>query len=278
MSGISGKPHICSNTRRRTKIAYNARGLVDSKTEPDPNCGTNYPVTTYDYDDAGQLSSLTDPLSRTTSVTRDKVGRITRQTDPDPDGKGALAAPYTDYAYNDLGTVTSVTDPRGYTTSSEYDNLQRVTKITGADPDGAGGQSAPVQTYTYGSQNLLTKITNPMGHDTEFGYDAIGRRTTETNEDGKSTTTTYYAMGRVATITGIDPDGAGSLKAPVTSYTYDSNHKLVGGIGVSGDTSCSDHNIAWRTRRNLNLDHLSTVVPGVAGIFAGDAKIGRAHV
>ena len=59
---------------------------------------------------------------------------------------------------------------------------------------------------------------------------------------------------------------------------YDSNNKLVGGIGVSGDTSCSDHNIAWRTRRNLNLDHLSTVVPGVAGIFAGDAKIGRAHV
>lgn len=52
---------------------------------------------------------------------------------------------------------------------------------------------------------------------------------------------------------------------------YDSNNRLVGGIGVSGDTSCSDHNIAWRTRRNLNLDHLSTVIPGVAGIFAGDA-------
>jgi len=29
---------------------------------------------------------------------------------------------------------------------------------------------------------------------------------------------------------------------------------LVGAIGVSGDTSCADHNIAWRTRHNLNLD------------------------
>jgi uncharacterized protein GlcG (DUF336 family) len=29
---------------------------------------------------------------------------------------------------------------------------------------------------------------------------------------------------------------------------YDSNGILVGGIGVSGDTSCADHNIAWRTR------------------------------
>src|SRR6202158_3123475 len=29
---------------------------------------------------------------------------------------------------------------------------------------------------------------------------------------------------------------------------YNSSHVLVGGIGVSGDTSCADHNIAWRTR------------------------------
>lgn len=35
---------------------------------------------------------------------------------------------------------------------------------------------------------------------------------------------------------------------------YNSKGTLVGGIGVSGDTSCADHNIAWRTRHNLNLD------------------------
>ncbi|RYZ76975.1 MAG: heme-binding protein [Proteobacteria bacterium] len=29
---------------------------------------------------------------------------------------------------------------------------------------------------------------------------------------------------------------------------------LIGAIGVSGDTSCADHNIAWRTRHALNLD------------------------
>lgn len=53
---------------------------------------------------------------------------------------------------------------------------------------------------------------------------------------------------------------------------YDARNKLVGGVGVSGDTSCSDHNIAWRTRRNLNLDHLLGVIPGVAGLFAGDPQ------
>ena len=45
---------------------------------------------------------------------------------------------------------------------------------------------------------------------------------------------------------------------------YAAGKKLVGGIGVSGDTSCADHNIAWRTRNNLELDHLSGV-GGVAG-------------
>jgi hypothetical protein len=29
---------------------------------------------------------------------------------------------------------------------------------------------------------------------------------------------------------------------------------LIGAVGVSDDTSCADHNIAWRTRHQLNLD------------------------
>ena len=35
---------------------------------------------------------------------------------------------------------------------------------------------------------------------------------------------------------------------------YDQNGKLVGGLGVSGDTSCTDHIIAWKIRHALNLD------------------------
>ena len=39
------------------------------------------------------------------------------------------------------------------------------------------------------------------------------------------------------------------------------NGGLVGGLGVSGDTSCADHNIAWRVRKALGLN---TVPAGVA--------------
>lgn len=37
---------------------------------------------------------------------------------------------------------------------------------------------------------------------------------------------------------------------------YDASGILVGGIGVSGDSSCADHNIAWKTRSALNLDNV----------------------
>jgi Haem-degrading len=43
----------------------------------------------------------------------------------------------------------------------------------------------------------------------------------------------------------------------------------VGGLGVSGDQSCTDHMVAWRTRNALNLDQLQGVT-GPAALFAGD--------
>ena len=49
---------------------------------------------------------------------------------------------------------------------------------------------------------------------------------------------------------------------------YNAQQELIGAIGVSGDTSCADHNIAWRTRHELNLDF---VPAGVSA--AGDDNI-----
>ena len=48
---------------------------------------------------------------------------------------------------------------------------------------------------------------------------------------------------------------------------YGPGKVLIGGVGVSGDTSCADHRIAWRVRNALNLDHLS----GVGGV-SGDTQ------
>jgi uncharacterized protein GlcG (DUF336 family) len=43
---------------------------------------------------------------------------------------------------------------------------------------------------------------------------------------------------------------------------YNGQHVLIGAVGVSGDSSCADHNIAWRTRNALGLDHVPAGVSG----------------
>ena len=48
---------------------------------------------------------------------------------------------------------------------------------------------------------------------------------------------------------------------------YSATRSVIGGVGVSGDTSCSDHDIAWRVRAALGLDNLL----GVGGV-SGDAN------
>jgi uncharacterized protein GlcG (DUF336 family) len=55
---------------------------------------------------------------------------------------------------------------------------------------------------------------------------------------------------------------------------YGPGHVVVGGLGVSGDTSCADHDIAWRTRNLLALDHLGATAstPAVGGVSGDPAR------
>jgi uncharacterized protein GlcG (DUF336 family) len=56
---------------------------------------------------------------------------------------------------------------------------------------------------------------------------------------------------------------------------YNAQGELVGALGVSGDSSCADHAIAWRTRNALALDYVPAGV-GPEGVdqisFDGDWK------
>ena len=54
---------------------------------------------------------------------------------------------------------------------------------------------------------------------------------------------------------------------------YDPQGQLLGALGVSGDTSCADHNIAWKTRRALNLDRVPAGVNQKGAGPKGDDNI-----
>jgi uncharacterized protein GlcG (DUF336 family) len=54
--------------------------------------------------------------------------------------------------------------------------------------------------------------------------------------------------------------GLGSVPGGITTFgggvpLYNSNKQVIGGLGVSGDTACADHAIAFRMRHNAGLDN-----------------------
>jgi len=76
--------------------------------------------------------------------------------------------------------------------------------------------------------------SNPV--DTDAAYDGNSANYGQTNDP---------MVGRK--IGGINVFGGGLA-------LYNKTGVLVGGLGVSGDTSCTDHIIAWKTRHALNFD------------------------
>jgi uncharacterized protein GlcG (DUF336 family) len=76
--------------------------------------------------------------------------------------------------------------------------------------------------------------SNPVNEDDAYGGKASDYGTTKD-----------YMVGK--RIGGINVFGGGVA-------LYSSDGTLLGGLGVSGDASCADHNIAWKTRAFLHLD------------------------
>lgn len=248
-----------------TEYKYDERGNVVRVTLPDPD-GTGGPLTapfrTYVYDltknSNGQskntLTSETDERGNTTTYTYDEYNRLKTVTLPDPDGAGPLTAPVWLYDFCTCGHLMSV---------------------TGADPDGAGPLLAPVWTNTYDNtgQNPTGRLLSSSSPDpdgtgprlplkTKYEYDTNGRlwkvSNAVENPDAADTPKTIYeydSEGRLTKVTQPDPDGAGSLLAPVWDYSYDALGRLVKVTGPDPDGAGSQS----RPETNYSYDALGRV-------------------
>jgi uncharacterized protein GlcG (DUF336 family) len=76
---------------------------------------------------------------------------------------------------------------------------------------------------------------------------------------------THYGTGNDPMV-GTKPGGVNVFGGGLALYA--TGQKVIGAVGVSGDTSCADHNIGWRVRNLLGLDHLS----GVNGVSGDPAR------
>ncbi|WP_203905071.1 RHS repeat-associated core domain-containing protein [Virgisporangium aliadipatigenens] len=178
--------------------------------------------TTYAYDRAGNLITITDPAGNITRYGYDLQGHRTSTTDPNT-GTSTTT-------YNAAGDTVSTTDARGQKNSFEYDALGRVTnKWAGEVTSGTRLASFTYDTIAKGQQTSSTRYDNGGQYVTAVtGFNDNYQPTEQTwtvpiGEGALSGTYrlsyTYNAnTGATAT---ISVPAAGGLPAETLTYGYD---------------------------------------------------------
>jgi RHS repeat-associated protein len=169
-------------------------------------------VTTYGYDQLGNLLSVVQVGSRNRSFTYDSLSRLLTATNPE---SGTLT-----YTYDSDGNVTTKVTPQQDQSSPSvtttlsycYDALNRITSK--AYTSQSCPQTSPVATYTYDGSSCLgqascynighrTGMTDAAGSES-WAYDDNGRveiQSRTTNSITKTTGYSYYLDSSVATLT-----------------------------------------------------------------------------
>jgi len=284
---VSGSTYLTSTA------TYDMTGQVKTATDWKANlttfiytgcCYNAYPTTirnalnhntVYGYNlNAGLVTSITDPNSKTTSVTYDNLLRPLTSSFPD-NGQTSVAYNLSSNVYvgstatqkmtastdlvstentDSLGRVISsvlVSDPQGQTTvDTVYDSHGRVLKVS--DPY-RSGETVYWEQYAYDRLDRVKQVTRTDGSIAYTYYGAAvstnGGRSSQlcsgygvgypilyVDEAGKKQQTWTDAFGRI--IEADEPDSSGSLtsgSALATCYSYDVKNNLTG-VAQGGQT------------------------------------------
>ena len=115
-------------------------------TETQPSGGG---TTTYTYDAAGDLLSVTDPDDNVTSYTYTAAHQVATETSP-------TGGVYT-YTYDLVGNLIQSVDPDGHTIQYAYNADNEETSETWVNPQGG---SYDVFHYTYNADGELTAVSD----------------------------------------------------------------------------------------------------------------------
>jgi RHS repeat-associated protein len=233
-------------TPKVTTFTYDANGNLVQTNE----AGVQ---SSFTYDTAGELLTMTDPLNHKITWMRDTFGNKLTETDAklnatkfeydaiarlikttDPDNKMST------YTYDNNGNTLTVTDAVGVT-SYVYDKENRLVKTT--LPNGA------VTQFSYNPAGSLTGVTDALTNLTSYGYDTYQNLTTQTNALLHVTAREYDLLNReikeataMGNISQWEYDANGNITKRIdandqtTLYEYDPLNRLIKGIYPDGKT------------------------------------------
>jgi RHS repeat-associated protein len=207
--------------RNNNKISYNYNGAGQLSSIVDTH-GAATGTTSFTYTSAGYVSTMTDPSGRLWQYFQNSSGYLTSYIDP--------AGKTTQYSYDSYGNLTQITTPAGNITNIAYDagNSNRVTSVTRlVHPS---DQSGPTTSYSYGSPDgsscdstpgwTQTTETDPNQHTLTYCADDRSRITKTIDGAGHTRQTSYTQDGYIQTLTS-------SLTTPTTfSYSNDGNDNV----------------------------------------------------
>ena len=230
-----------------TDFTYDDEGRVETITVA-PGTALEA-VTTYTYNNVGDVTEIEQPNGVTITYTYDNARRMTGMEDD-------LGNTIT-YTLDDAGNITkeeykNSSSTLKYEHSRAYDEMSRVIESIGA--------ATQTTEYEYDLNSNQTKVTDAETNETDFAFDGLNRLVTQTDalsgvtettyndldqitntEDPRSNDTTYTnnAFGDVTQIVSPDTgtssftfDKAGNMtsktdaRSVVTNYTYDALNRL----------------------------------------------------
>jgi RHS repeat-associated protein len=223
------RQHLLSSTvmtsggNRATTYGYDPAENLTSVTQPD---GSRL---TYTYDAAHRLTAITDLFGQKVSYTLDALGdrtainilnaanAITSQHSNTFDALGNMlqdigASSQTSiFTYDAMGNMVTATDQASNMTHRAFDALNRLYQIT----DPASG----ITTTSYDAHNRPLSVTAPTGVATAYVYDGFGDVIQESNPNTGATVYYYDSTGN--RIQRVAATGA------VTQYAYDALDRVL---------------------------------------------------
>ena len=199
----------------------------------------NGAVTTYEYNQFSQVTSMTNPRGNTTRYEYDSRSNPIKMINP--------LGHATTMEHNAQGLVTRTQSPNNLITTYEYNQNGLVQTMTQTPPQGSPGGTR-ITSYTYHPTGLTASMTTPEGVTYQYSYDERSRITKTRDSAGQETIYSYDTYGNMVRTEIKNSDG--SIATWMTTV-YDSRNRSISTTRPHRENENSTWRILYDNESNI---------------------------